>query len=364
MQAIIEPTLLLNKAICKANIKRMAECVKSWGGDFRPHFKTHQSAEVATWFREIGVERITVSSLKMAQYFAAHGWKDITVAISVTKIHAALIEELASKINLNIVVEDIDSIQVLEQTLNHPVGVFIKVDTGYHRTGLNADDLVLIKRVLEPLKEAKNLILIGFLTHAGNTYYARNKAQLEEVVKPALEKTLALKTFLKDQFPLMQLSWGDTPSCSVYDDFYGIDEYRPGNFVFYDYTQVQIGSCQLSDVAVCLAAPVIAVHPERNEIVVHGGAVHLSKDSIKLSDGTISYGKAVRFKELAWDVNDVVGEVKSLSQEHGIISVRDEVLFSVKPGDLIGIIPVHSCLTANLMKYFLSTDGNFIEMMQ
>ncbi len=364
MHQIIEPTLLINTTICKANIKNMAARVKSWHGDFRPHFKTHQSAEIGQLFKDAGVDRITVSSLKMASYFAQNGWKDITVAISVNKIHATQINELAAHINLNIVVEDEESIIELENTLQHPVGLFIKVDTGYHRTGVDADDLASVKKILDALKETKKLIFIGFLTHAGNTYYARNPQQVIEIIEPAFEKTLALKTFLKDHFPLMQLSWGDTPSCSVYDGFYGIDEFRPGNFVFYDYTQVQIGSCKLKDVAVCLASPVIAIHHERNEIVIHGGAVHLSKDKIELPSGTNSYGKVVKINGLTWDVEQVLGEVKSLSQEHGIVSVSREIISQIKPGDIIGIIPVHSCLTANLMKQFLCVDGNFIGMMK
>ncbi len=364
MHQIIEPTLLLNKSICKANIKGMAERVKSWKADFRPHFKTHQSAEVAEWFREEGIERITVSSFKMAFYFAQNGWKDITVALTATKINADVINVLASKINLNILVEDEYTIMELENLLQHPVGLFIKVDTGYHRTGVDADDLVKIKKLLNRLRDTKKLIFIGFLTHAGNTYHSDNSKEFIETVELGLEKILALKTFLMDQFPLMQLSWGDTPSCAVYNNFYGIDEFRPGNFVFYDNMQVHIGSCQMSDVAVCMAAPVLAVHPQRNEIVVHAGAVHLSKDRLELADGSSSYGTVVKMNGLNWDVEQILGQVKSLSQEHGIISVSEHLINTIKPGDVLGIIPVHSCLTANLMKQFLCTNGNFIEMLK
>ena len=47
---------------------------------FRPHFKTHQSKKVGEWFREEGVDKITVSSVSMAKYFIEHNWKDITIA--------------------------------------------------------------------------------------------------------------------------------------------------------------------------------------------------------------------------------------------------------------------------------------------
>jgi D-serine deaminase-like pyridoxal phosphate-dependent protein len=359
-----EPVLLLNTTICKANIKNTTERIKQWGGVYRPHFKTHQSAVIGEWFRQEGVECITVSSFKMAEYFVAHGWKDITVAITATALHTEVIDELASKVNLNILVEDETTIRLLEMNIKNPVGVFIKIDAGYYRTGINADDLPQIKGLLNLLKSAKNLIFIGFLAHAGNTYAARGENEIKKVVKPSLDKMLALKAFLKDNFPLMQLSWGDTPSCSVYTDFYGVDEFRPGNLVFYDYMQTVIGSCELKDIAVCMAAPVIAVHPQRMEIVVHAGAVHLSKDRVELTNGVTSFGKAIALQGMIWDPTKDIGEVQSLSQEHGVIKTNKEWINSIKPGDLIGILPVHSCLTANLMKEFLTTDGNLIEAMK
>jgi len=361
---IVEPTLILNTAICKNNIRKLKAKADASGVVLRPHFKTHQSADIGSFYREVGVDVATVSSFKMASYFAQHGWKDITVALTATAIHANEINTLASDINLNILLEDVDSIIKLEELLHHPVGVYLKIDVGYHRTGVNAEDLSFVKRILSHLKECKNLIFIGFLTHAGQTYNARTKEEIVSVSKNAMELFLALKVFLKDEFPLMQLSWGDTPSCSVLNDFYGIDELRPGNFVFYDYMQTVIGSCKLTDIAVCLAAPVLAVHKERLEVVVHAGAVHLSKDKVVLQDGSVSFGKVVAMNGLTWDTEVVIGEIVSLSQEHGVIKVDNEMINKLNPGDIIGILPVHSCLTVNLMKKYLTLEGNFLHAMQ
>ncbi|MFV0375749.1 MAG: hypothetical protein ACK5JD_00445 [Mangrovibacterium sp.] len=63
---IIRPTLLLDKAVCLRNIARMAERAKAKNLKFRPHFKTHQSAVIGTWYRQFGVSSITVSSVQMA----------------------------------------------------------------------------------------------------------------------------------------------------------------------------------------------------------------------------------------------------------------------------------------------------------
>jgi D-serine deaminase-like pyridoxal phosphate-dependent protein len=77
------PTLLLDEGRARRNIFRMADKAASNQVRFRPHFKTHQSAAVGEWFRDVGVTAITVSSVEMARYFAAHGWNDITFAFPV-----------------------------------------------------------------------------------------------------------------------------------------------------------------------------------------------------------------------------------------------------------------------------------------
>ena len=69
------PTLFLDPIRCKKNIAKMAAKARRNNVAFRPHVKTHQSLAVARWLKEEGVSKITVSSLKMATYFAQE-WND------------------------------------------------------------------------------------------------------------------------------------------------------------------------------------------------------------------------------------------------------------------------------------------------
>ena len=360
---LTRPTLLLDKAKCQANIEQMATKAKKANVLFRPHFKTHQSAEVGSWFRDCEVECITVSSVKMAVYFAVNGWKDITIAFPTNILEWATINDLAANINLNIVVESVDTIKFLEKHLNNPVGTYIKTDTGYGRTGINAEDYQAMQALLNELKECKNLIFIGFLCHAGHTYQAQSKEEIIQITNSSRQQLLALKTFLSNDFPLIQISYGDTPSCSISNNFEGFDEVRPGNCVFYDEMQVQIGSCSQKDIAVALASPVVAKHTQRNEIVIHGGGVHLSKEAIT-KDGKPFFGTVVRLNGYQWDTNTIIGQVSKLSQEHGIIKVNDEILAQINIGDMLAVLPIHSCLTANLMKEYRTTEGKTITMMR
>ena len=79
MLNIEKPTLIINKDIVLSNIKTSKELSKKLSISFRPHFKTHQSLEVGTWFKKLGIKKITVSSVEMAKYFS-NQWDDITIA--------------------------------------------------------------------------------------------------------------------------------------------------------------------------------------------------------------------------------------------------------------------------------------------
>jgi D-serine deaminase-like pyridoxal phosphate-dependent protein len=147
------------------------------------------------------------------------------------------------------------------------------------------------------------------------------------------------------------------------EDLDGTDEIRPGNFVFYDLMQWQIGACDPDDIAVAVACPVVAKHPERQEIVLYGGAVHLSKDRIRLDDGNSCYGFATELTEDGWGNPIPDTFLKALSQEHGILKANGKFFEKTRVGDLIGILPVHSCLTADLLGGYLELKGKRIGAM-
>ncbi len=149
--------------------------------------------------------------------------------------------------------------------------------------------------------------------------------------------------------PELELSVGDTPTCSQASDLGLADEIRPGNFVYYDLMQVQIGSCTADQIAVAMACPVVAKHEDRREVVVHGGAVHFSKDRIEESGRPI-YGRPVEDRGDLWGAIIEGGWVRKLSQDHGIVRLPKEKLERTHVGDLLKILPVHSCLTADLME--------------
>lgn len=307
----------------------------------------------------------------MAMYFSAE-WKDITVAIPVNILEIDTINQLARTIQLNILVENTDAVEFLEHHLEHPVGVFLKVDVGYGRAGIPAANYEQMDSVLKHLKQSRNMTFLGFLSHAGHTYSCRSKESVRNIHQETNRLMKQLKERYIESFPKLQLSIGDTPSCSIVDpeDLALYDEIRPGNFVFYDVEQSSVGSCELRDIAVAVACPIVAKHADRNELVLYGGAVHCSKDRLNGEpEGTIygRIGARVGNDSLDWHGVMEGAYVRSLSQEHGIVVVPNTIDFEqFKVGDLVLILPVHSCMAADVLKHngYLTTDGTHLERMK
>lgn len=359
---ITQPTLLLDEVKCKANIARMQQKAQEHNLFLRPHFKTHQSLEIGRWFKEVGVSKITVSSLAMAEYFADE-WTNITVAFPVNVLEIDTIKRLSKRIQLNLLIESTETTSILLEKLEDPVNFYIKINIGNNRTGINPEDIASIDSIIKTVKKSKQLRFIGFLGHAGQTYKCRSKTEVLEVHQEAKQKLVNLKDRYRNKYPDIIASYGDTPSCSVADDFTGLDEIRPGNFVFYDLMQQQIGVCDYKDIAVAMACPIVSIHKDRCEIVVYGGGIHFSKDRMETKDHGTIYGQVVAVKKHGWNgiTKDMV--VRGLSQEHGVIKVPENEIDKYVIGDLLYVFPVHSCMTVDLMKVYKTLSNNYISML-
>ena len=345
------PAMIVDETRARANIRAMADKVRGSSVVFRPHFKTHQSPVVARWFADEGVDRITVSSVRMAEQFAETGWIDITIAFLLNPLELPRIANLAEYLGrkggrLGLTV---DSVAAAPATTGLDIDVWIKLDTGYGRTGVRWDHTSRLKEILAVLEKPA-----GLLTHTGKSYTKRGGAELCALFTETVTRLTAARD--ATDHPDLKLSVGDTPCCSAVNDFTGVDEIRPGNFVFYDLMQLQIGSCTEIQLAAAAVCPVVGIYPERNQVVVHGGAVHLSKESLQFKDGRRIFGQLGTLETPPGGRSGGLGKVLadapviSLSQEHGVIEVIDGICKDLEIGDLVVVWPVHSCLTCDLLQ--------------
>ena len=360
---IKKPTLLLDEEKAINNLNTIYQKILLQNKRFRPHFKTHQSTEIGEWFRKIGIDSITVSSLEMAQYFANDGWKDILVAFPVNILQLEEIIDLSNQINLSLLFEDLETISILDKHLKFSVNGWIKIDTGAHRCGLKPNQLNEIEKLAERLSDSEHITLKGLLTHAGHTYRVVGEQEVNTIYRKSVDEMNEIRSYLNQKgFPNLEISVGDTPSAKLVDDFGLIDEMRPGNFLFFDVQQYIAGVCKIEEIAVSVACPVVSVHSYQSEVVIYGGAIHFSKDSHLWKDGTLVFGLVTLPDINKWR-NEVNGYVRSLSQEHGVVVFPDGVPHNIKAGSILCIHPAHSCLTVQAMRVYINFDGEVISTM-
>ena len=357
-------TLLVDRRRAETNVSYFVERAGAANVSLRPHFKTHQSAAVARWFRSAGVTRATVSSLGQAVYFADHGWSDLTLAISANPLEVAEYSDLAARISLGLLVDSAETVARLAADLTCGVRIWLEIDVNAGRTGIPWNQTRRLADLAEQVTGARNLELVGLLAHAGQTYEAADFGEAAAVFHATGEHLQDCRRELtRAGFGGLLISAGDTPGFAAVADWTGLDEARPGNFVFHDLMQLVAGACTEASLACAVGCPVIGVYPERGEMVVHAGAVHLSMERLTDLHGDC-FGCLMSLDEGGFGKLLADWSLTKLSQEHGVVTARgaaaNEQLRQLRPGDLALVAPIHSCLTCEQFASYRTLDGEIL----
>ena len=361
LYSIKTPSLLLDVERVRRNAERMSSIASLTGVRLRPHVKTHKCIEVARIQTAGHDGAITVSTLAEARAFSQHGFSDITYAVPIERgKFGEAIEILKSGVKLNLLTDDADTSRDLDEASGRAgvnFDLFLKIDCGTHRVGVepHTSEAVEIPR---QISDAANLNFAGILTHAGHSYNARSTAEIREVARHERDSMLELAERLRESgIEVPTVSIGSTPTISLVDHLEGVDEARPGNYIFFDAFQATLGSCRFEDTALTVLTAVIHRDLARRRLVVDAGAIALSKDRGPVGlDAACGYGHV-----LDLEGNETGMRVTSLSQEHGEIDAGDSGVFDrIKVGDRLRILANHSCLTAAQHSHYNVIENNTV----
>lgn len=354
------PALLLDQTILERNLTRMQDRANTFGVALRPHIKTHKCIEIANHQLELGARGITCSTLYEVDQFVAAGFNDITLAVPLVPIHIEHILELSDKATIRVLIDSLDMLERLEsiERGGERLHVWLKIDCGHHRAGVDPRS-PHAEKLVRALSESKNLFFDGILTHAGHSYGAKNRADL--LVFAEQERSVMAEFAEKMRskgYKIPSVSIGSTPTMSVAENLDGINEIRPGNYAFYDYTQVMLGSCGISDCALTVLASVVSHQPGASHFVVDAGALALSKDTgpVHISN---DMDMGIIFEDYDRRRLQAHVQLKFLSQEHGKVLLSDPLVMGMqyKVGDRVRILEHHSCLTAANFDYYYVVKG-------
>jgi D-serine deaminase-like pyridoxal phosphate-dependent protein len=345
------PAVLIDLDKLEQNIHRMAAFAREHGVHLRPHIKTHKIPEIAHLQLQAGAVGVTCQKLGEAEIMAANGINDILMTYEIVGEHKLdRLVQLKRQANICTAVDSEEVIAPLaarmeKEGLQHEV--LIEINTGLNRCGVLPGEpaLALVQR----LAQYSSLKLKGIFTHEGHVYSAGNREEIERRANKAAEEMLRTAKLLRDHgFSYEVISVGSTPSARIIGKVKGITEIRPGNYVFYDRTQLRLGSCTEDQIAISVLATVIS-RPAADRAIIDAGNKTMCTDNAADFNSTI--GVIVDHPELVFHYS---------SEEHGRISGKTGKV-DLKVGDRVRIFPNHACGMMNMHDEVYGVRGETVE---
>jgi D-serine deaminase-like pyridoxal phosphate-dependent protein len=296
METIKTPSLIVDVDRVRRNAERISARARALKVALRPHVKTHRCLEMARLQTAGSFGGIMVSTLAEARFFSENGFSDITYGVPIE--HGKFSEAIAIAQNTErfaVLTDDGETVEELNKAAEIEkvkLDVFLKVDVGYHRCGVEPDSKAAVE-IPQKISDSSQLNFAGILTHAGHSYHADTPEKLLAVARTERDSMRNLASELRRQgLEVPTVSIGSTPTMSAIDHLEGVTEFRCGNYIFFDAFQATLGSCSFEDCALTVLTAVVHRDLQRRKIVVDAGAVALSKDRGAIEfDSGCGYGR-------------------------------------------------------------------------
>jgi D-serine deaminase-like pyridoxal phosphate-dependent protein len=351
------PAVLIDRAKAFRNLDRMQAEANARGIRLRPHAKTHKSPLVAKWQIDRGAIGICCAKLGEAEVFADAGIADIRLPYPLNPANADRLIALLDRTRLSFIVDHPAVAAQWSECMTRAgrqVDVLVKIDVGFHRCGIDPDSREALG-LIKGIAALPGLRLVGLLSHAGQSYHAHTEDELRQMAE-AEARTMGdlAERCRKSGVPIAEVSAGATPPARFSIQQREFTEYRPGNYVYFDRTQVALGAAALDDCALTVLATVVS-KPARDRVIFDSGSKTLTNDGAR--GFTPAPGSGVVLVNGVPDPNLLV---ERLSEEHATVRALNGST-SLEPGDRVRIIPNHSCVVSNLVDQAWLVDGDAVE---
>ena len=347
---VVTPALVVDRARVLANVEDMAARAMSLGVDLRPHAKTHKSPVIAALQRTHGSVGLTVATVSEAEGFAADGTEDLVLsAPPVGDWRLERLTSLARRVGVRVAVDNSEVVAELERACQRAgvrIGYLWEVDCGVGRFGTQPGPATA-ELVAAIADRTAHCSFEGLFTFGGHAYGATDRAGIEAAARDEAAAIAETASALADRgIEARVRSVGSTPTTHMMSSADGITEIRPGNYVFYDATQVALGIVPLERCALSVLTTVTS-RPAPDRLIIDAGSKALAAE--RLTALTAGFGEVVGHPELT---------VARLYEEQGIVTSAEPC--AIPTGARLRVVPNHSCAAANLHDRMLVEDDGAI----
>ncbi len=347
------PQVLIDKRRALRNIDRAQQLASSAGIRLRPHAKTHKSPIVARWQIERGAIGVCCAKVGEAEVFAGAGVGNIRLPYPVNPTNAQRVLALMDRTSISIIVDHLAVARgwsAAMQRAGRVLDVLVKVDVGFHRCGIDpsADAIGFVREIAA----LPGLKLRGLLSHAGHAYHATSDAELRAIARQEANILMTLRDRASSSgIALDEISVGATPLLRFAAEQRGVTELRVGNYIYFDRTQVALGSATLDECALTVLATVVS-KPAADRIILDCGSKTLTNDQARGIANVPGYGAVLTEDGAGVDEGLTI---ERLSEEHATVRVSGGT--RLEPGDRVRVLPNHSCVVSNLVDAVTLVDG-------
>lgn len=339
------PALVVDLDIMDSNLRRVADYCAEHRLRLRPHTKTHKSIALARLQLALGACGLTVAKTGEAEVMLGAEPRDLLVAFPV--VGAAKLRRLTAIAGVTRVSISVDSLAVAKslseaaQTAGVRFGILVEIDVGLGRVGVLPGQSVELSRAVAALP---GLDLRGIAFYPGHIK-DQNEAKLKELsgTVSGVCHELAAAGIAPEI-----VSGGSTPALFHSHQIEGMNEIRPGTYVFNDLNTVASGACALEECAASVLVTVVSTS-KAGQMIVDGGSKTFSSD--RLSSGAAGYGRVTEAPGAAFH---------RMNEEHGFIDV-ERAGRSFQIGEKIRVIPNHVCVAVNLHEFVFGVRRGVVE---
>nr|CEG05096.1 unnamed protein product [Fusarium clavum] len=422
---VSKPAAVLDVSKIRNHCSAMLKAAQGLGVGFRAHIKTHKTIEVTEL--QLGDSRddaklivSTVVELKhllplLEKYLRDGRHISVLYGIPLPPSQASRLAKLARQLgpeSLVFIVDhpsQLDALRLFRDEAGFAAGVYIKVDTGYHRAGLPANSINKGNLVQDLFKmEQQNTIdLVGLYSHSSLSYAGDKPTDafdsLTDEIKGCLEALKELRRHFKGT-RVVNISVGASPQAialqnlgnsnfppellkaatelkdllktfSLDDDVKGITrslEIHAGVYSILDLQQLATKSnasfqSYEKEIALTVVAEVVSIYNDNEryqpEALIAVGTLGLGREPCQSYHGW-GVVSTQNIPKLSGSRRRLI--VDRISQEHAIIAwerAEGEDPASMPPiplevGQAIFVYPNHACVTGAMYKSYFVVDSS------
>jgi D-serine deaminase-like pyridoxal phosphate-dependent protein len=346
---VMTPALAIYPELVDANIQTTLRLAGGDPGRLRPHVKTAKLISVMRQWTARGIRNFKCSTSLELSTVCEAGAEDVLLAYPMVGAGARRIRELAEQFSAARISSLVESVDQIDAWRGSRVGLFIDINPGMDRTGIEQDAISEIIRLAHKI-ESSGLPFRGL--HYYDGHLAKYEmAEREPLAHRGYDRLIEIVAVLEQAgLSVAEVVTAGTPafpctmSYKAFDAASFVHRASPGTVVYCDCTSLAQLPAEYGYRPAAVVVSTIVSHPSANRVTCDAGHKTVSADAGTPTCRALGQPELLPAKP---------------SEEHLPIDVAEGAKLPAI-GEVLYLVPMHVCPTVNNFDYALIVKGGRI----